>query len=169
MRITRGAARYTSNFEPPTSEFEWAEPPIAVPRRVRGGMVRQGVFADLSLRDPNPLTRQTRNGRYAPVVGSARRILVRNAALPHREGHLGCQIAGTVAIKGELQNPPVSRPVSLYAHGSDRLIAQTRSDAQGHYRFDGLDPAQRYFVVAFDTDKHYRAVVADNLAPEMLP
>lgn len=167
VRITRGAARYTADFEPPTTEFEWTDIPLMA-RRLQATLLRPYRFADFNRRDPQPVIRTSTQVRYAPTPGVARGVLPRNVAVPHREGRLGCQLVGTVAIKGESENLPVSRPVRLYAQGSGLLVAQTRSDAQGHYRFDGLDPNERYFAVAFDTERWYRAVVADQLVPEYM-
>lgn len=162
VRITTGAARYTTNFEPPIAEFDWSDPPGA---QLKSVLLRPGVFADFNRRDPLPVTRLTTLARFNPAPGIARRVINRNVAVPYREGRLGCQLVGTVAIKGVPNHQPVSRPVRLYAQGSGLLVAETRSDAQGNYRFDGLDPSQRYFAVAFDTEQWYRAVVADQLLP----
>ncbi len=163
VRITTGAARYTADFTPPITEFQWADPPAT---RLRAQLLRPGVFDDFNRRDPQPLTRTTTQTRFNPAPGVARRIFSRNVAVPYREGRAGVRLVGTVAIKGGPHHQPVSRPVRLYAQGSGLLIAQTRSDAQGHYAFDGLDPDERYFAVAFDTERWYRAVVADQLVPE---
>jgi len=165
VRITRGAARYTANFEPPATEFEWADV-LLTPMRLQADLLRLYPFADFNRRDPQPLTRTTTQTRFNPAPGVARRIFSRNVAMPYREGRAGVRLVGTVAIKGVPNHQPVSRPVRLYAQGSGLLIAQTRSDAQGHYAFDGLDPDERYFAVAFDTERWYRAVVADQLVPE---
>lgn len=167
VRITRGAARYTADFEPPATEFEWTEVPLT-PKRLQTALLRPYLFADFNRRDPQPVTRTSTQARYSPAPGVARRVIMRNVAVPHREGRLGCQLVGTVAIKGVPEHQPVSRPVRLYAQGSGLLVAETTSDAQGHYRFDGLDPSERYFAVAFDTERWYRAVVADQLVPECM-
>lgn len=165
VRITTGAARYSADFEPPMAASDWSDP---LATRVRAGLLRPGLFADFNRRDLQPVTRTSTQARYSPAPGIARRVLTRNVAVPHREGRLGCQLVGTVAIKGVPEHQPVSRPVRLYAQGSGLLVAETRSDAQGHYRFDGLDPSERYFAVAFDTERWYRAVVADQLVPEYM-
>ena len=49
------------------------------------------------------------------------------------------------------------------------LVAETWSDTTGAYRFDLIDPSQRYTVVSYDHKQMYRAVIADNLHPEMMP
>ena len=77
-------------------------------------------------------------------------------------------IAGTVKEKGSPDQPLV-RQVFLYSDNTRVLVAATWSDASGHYRFDLLDPAQRYTVVSLDHERLYRAVIADRLQPEVGP
>lgn len=48
------------------------------------------------------------------------------------------------------------------------IVAETWSDASGNYAFAGIDPAERYSVVAYDHTHNYRAVIADNLLPELM-
>jgi len=78
------------------------------------------------------------------------------------------RIVGTVKEQG---NPdrPLSRQVLLFSDQSRVLVAATWSDASGHYRFDHLDPTQRYTVISIDHERIYRAVIADNLQPEVGP
>lgn len=77
-------------------------------------------------------------------------------------------IAGTVKEKGE-PDRPLARQVLLYSENTRLLVAATWSDATGQYRFDGLDATQRYTVMSYDHTHLYRAVLADNLAPESIP
>ncbi len=76
-------------------------------------------------------------------------------------------IAGTVKEKGSPDKPLV-RQVLLYSENTNTLVASTWSDAAGNYRFDNLDPAQRYTVISYDHQRLYRAVIADNLVPEKM-
>lgn len=88
-------------------------------------------------------------------------------------GALGRQIgriAGTVRDKA---TPPPNRPVAervrLYRQRDGMLIRETRSNATtGAYAFEYIDEFERYFVIAFDKEELYRAVVADNLIPEIM-
>lgn len=137
--------------------------------RILSQMVHSGAFGEFNRRDAQPLIHTTTQSRFNPSSGVARRVITRNIAVPYREGHDGIRVVGTVAIKGASTDQPVSRPVRLYAQGSGLLIAQTQSDIQGHYAFDGLTPDERYFAVAFDPEQMYRAVIADNLKPEAMP
>jgi len=81
-------------------------------------------------------------------------------------------IAATVK-KQEQTDPaaiPVARRVALLVEPTMQHVAETWSDpATGAYRFDGLNPAARFTVVAFDHLHDWRAVIADNLAPERTP
>jgi len=74
-------------------------------------------------------------------------------------------IAGTVKEKGQPDQPLVRR-VQLFSDNTRGLVAEAWSDPDGHYRFDLLDPLQRYTVVSYDYRQLYRAVIADNLSPE---
>lgn len=84
----------------------------------------------------------------------------------HFSGH--GVIAGTVKEKGQPDQPLVRR-VQLISENARVLVAETWSDASGNYRFELLDPAQRYTVVSYDYKQMYRAVIADNLKPEPMP
>lgn len=84
----------------------------------------------------------------------------------HFSGH--GVIAGTVKEKGQPDQPLVRR-VQLISENARVLVAETWSDASGNYRFELLDPAQRYTVVSYDHKQIYRAVIADNLRPDVMP
>jgi len=77
-------------------------------------------------------------------------------------------IAGTVKEKGQPDQPLVRR-VQLVSENARVLVAETWSDATGAYLFELIDPSQRYTVVSYDYKQMYRAVIADNLRPEMMP
>lgn len=77
-------------------------------------------------------------------------------------------IAGTVKEKGQPDQPLVRR-VQLVSENTRVLVAETWSDATGAYRFELIDLSQRYTVVSYDYKQMYRAVIADNLRPEMMP
>ena len=70
--------------------------------------------------------------------------------------------------KGQPDQPLVRR-VQLVSENARVLVAETWSDATGAYRFELIDPSQRYTVVSYDYKQMYRAVIADNLRPEMMP
>lgn len=79
------------------------------------------------------------------------------------------RIAGTVRNMGS-PDFPVWRRVRLFALRDARLVRETWSDpVTGAYQFDYINPALKYTVVAYDHTGQYNAVVADNLAPELIP
>jgi hypothetical protein len=94
----------------------------------------------------------------------------RDVANARRNIHFGGngQIIGTVKEKGQPDQPLV-RQVLLYSENTHTLVAETWSDAVGNYRFEWIDPAQRYTVISTDYRQMYRAVIADNLRPEAMP
>lgn len=101
-------------------------------------------------------------GSYSPWV--------RALASSRRDIYFGGngQITGTVKEKGQPDQPLV-RQVLLYSENTHQLVADVWSDAAGNYRFEWLDPAQRYTVISTDYRQMYRAVIADNLRPEAMP
>ena len=94
----------------------------------------------------------------------------RGVASARRNIHFGGngQITGTVKEKGQPDQPLV-RQVLLYSENTYTLVASTWSDASGNYRFERIDPQQRYTVISTDYQQLYRAVIADNLRPEPMP
>lgn len=56
--------------------------------------------------------------------------------------------------------------VQLYESVSKALIAQTKTNENGFYSFDNLNPAFSYFVVAHDHTTKYNAVIQDNVVPK---
>ena len=76
-------------------------------------------------------------------------------------------IAGTVKEKG-IPDQPLERRVQLFSENTRLLVAETWSDANGDYRFEVIDPTQRYTVVSYDHKHLYRAVIADNLEPQLM-
>ena len=84
----------------------------------------------------------------------------------------GYCIYGTTELDADPTDVPVRRRVQLYNQRDGRLVRETWSDAAtGAYRFDHIrgGDGTRYFVVAFDHTGDKRAVIADNLVPEVMP
>lgn len=80
------------------------------------------------------------------------------------------RIAGTVKEKASPTDKPVARRVRLYREPDGRLIRTVWSDpVTGAYEFYGIPMDARYTVVSHDYNALYRAVLADNLAPELIP
>lgn len=78
------------------------------------------------------------------------------------------QISGTVKEKGQTDQPLV-REVLLFGEHTHTLVASTWSQSDGTYRFEHIDPQQRYTVISTDHRQMYRAVIADRLRPEVMP
>lgn len=78
------------------------------------------------------------------------------------------QIVGTVKEKSTPTNVPLRRKVRLFHELSGRFLRETWSDDAGNYAFTGIDPTQRYTVVSYDYLQNYRAVIADNILPEVM-
>src|SRR5512137_11964 len=78
-------------------------------------------------------------------------------------------IAGTVAEKTTPTNRPLRRRVLCLEQTRWIAVGETWSDAvTGAYTFRNLNPKLPYVVIAFDHTGSYRAVIADNLLPEVV-
>lgn len=79
------------------------------------------------------------------------------------------RVSGTVKVKGT-PDYAVRRRVRLIRDRDGKLIREMWSDATtGAYQFDYVDERERYTVLAYDYTQAFRAVVADNLTPEIIP
>ena len=79
------------------------------------------------------------------------------------------RIANKVEIKAFPSNTPAAGRVVLHRHTDGKPVAETWSDATtGSYAFENIDEKQKYYVVAFDHTGSCRAVIADNLTPEVI-
>ena len=91
-----------------------------------------------------------------------------------RDIHFGGNgvIAGTVKEKATPSKPlnqALVRRVQLISAQTNLLVAETWSSPDGSYRFERIDARQRYAVVSFDHERRYRAVIADDLSPAVMP
>lgn len=79
------------------------------------------------------------------------------------------RITGTVKEKGT-PNAPVYRKVRLIRERDGLLIREIWSDpVTGVYDFKFIDELQKFTVISYDHSHAFRAVVADNLVPELIP
>lgn len=95
-----------------------------------------------------------------------------DATQPHRDFEFGGngRIAGTVKRDDTPVDVPLRRRVRLHREADGMLIREVWSDpATGGYSFDYIDTAKRYTVIAYDYSHDYRAVIADNIAPDAIP
>lgn len=56
--------------------------------------------------------------------------------------------------------------VALYNKANLQPIAVRKPDENGDYQFLGLNTNLKTFIVAFDTNKQYNAVIQDNVVPK---
>ena len=153
FRVTKGIARHTANFTPPIAPFTIA------------GQATDTVKARW---------RAPPSSLYL-ISGSESQAFNLNL-LPQRDSCFDAyyggifRIAGTVAEKGNPTNLPLRRRVLLLDERSQLVIREVWSNAvTGAYEFRGIRNDIAYTVVTYDSAKNYRAVIADNLMPELMP
>lgn len=79
-------------------------------------------------------------------------------------------LAGLVSIAGT-PDSPASRKIHIFTHESAGLFPLPTakgwawSSPDGGYRFDRLDPALRYGIIAYDHTGQYDPVIKLNLIP----
>ena len=105
-------------------------------------------------------------GAAAPYSGPKLQELQKSGDYIH--GGKGL-ITGTVEEKAT-PNIPLKRRVRLHRDVDGLMVRETWSHATtGAYTFTDINPAYTYTVIAYDYAHNYRAVIADNLLPEVLP
>lgn len=78
------------------------------------------------------------------------------------------RISGTVKVKGT-PNYAVHRKVRLVRERDAICVAEQWSDAvTGNYQFDYFDEREKYTVISYDYENNFRAVIADNLTPDII-
>lgn len=104
----------------------------------------------------------------AETISGACRTSVRSFWPSKRNEVIGVRgrIAGTVAEKGT-PNRPMVCPLYIYDEWTHQLVSATWSVEDGSYVFYDLDLTRRYTVIGYDRTHTYRAVIADNLQPEL--
>lgn len=170
VHIALGIAKYTEDFTPPSAPLEivagvsvntFQAGDFTIGRGSAGFSARpvlQRKTVDLRDRAPFglPVTTSETLGSYS-------------ALRPWQFKGRG-RIAGTVKEKANPTDKPVARRVRLYREPDGRLIRTVWSDpVTGAYEFYGIPMDAKYTVVSHDYLSLYRAVLADNLAPELIP
>ena len=111
--------------------------------------------------------------RVAPSAGAAApyggpKLLALQKSGDYIHGGKGF-IPGTVEEKAT-PNIPLRRRVRLHRDVDGMMVRETWSHATtGAYTFTDINPAYTYHAIAFDYARNYRAVIADNLTPEVAP
>lgn len=79
-------------------------------------------------------------------------------------------ISGTVKLDGTPTDVPVSRRVRLFREQDGVLIREQWSAAgTGAYSFPGIQEGIAYTVISYDHTHNFRAVIADNIIPDLMP
>lgn len=78
-------------------------------------------------------------------------------------GPVVAKITGSVKKLGEKYQDAT---IVLYNKGNLQPIAIQKPDANGSYRFLGLNTSLNTFIVAFDQKQQYNAVTQDNVVPK---
>lgn len=79
------------------------------------------------------------------------------------------KVTGTVKEKNTPANTPLRRRVRLVREIDGLQIRETWSNAStGAYEFLQIDERHKYSVISYDHLANYRAVIADNLTPELM-
>ena len=79
------------------------------------------------------------------------------------------RIPGTVKKDADPADLPLRRRVRLIREIDGRVIRETWSDAAtGEYLFTGVSEHETYTVISYDHAHEYRAVVADNITPDVM-
>lgn len=155
LRITKGVARYTGAFTPPTTPFS---------DNSGGGNGYTPVARPLGVDAPPSVPQITLFTPPEFTVATPPDVV----AIDGEDGGWH-RIVGTVKEKNLPANTPLARKVQLYHQTSGRLVRETWSaPGNGSYSFNEIHGGQPYFVVAFDHTGTYRAVIADNLLPEAM-
>lgn len=143
---------------------------------VRSGLFPNGGTPPTVANDAGtlPLTTsfldQKKNLNFGTPVpaGTIKYLVTSVMVLDYYNGGNG-RISGTVDIKGT-PNQPVSRKVRLYNDHDGSLVREQWSDSvTGAYSFNNIASNQRYTVITYDHLHNFRAVVADNLTPDLTP
>lgn len=146
LRITKGVCRYSAPFTPPAATFD-----------------DYGVTVDTT-----SVLNPSLNFATAPVaaaIAGKQHAPIRQARDMEHSG-LGT-ISGTVAIDST-PDIPVRRLVRLVRDRDGLVVRETYSDATtGAYSFPEINQNVRYSAIAYDAYHDRRAVIADNLTPEI--
>ena len=155
FRITKGVARYTANFTPPTKAFPNVATDAAGTVFVSPTMHTAASAAQIAASAPVP-AHSTRS--------AARLQLARDVEV----GGPGT-IYGTTKTKGTPNQPAKARVVLLHQR-SKLPVRETWSDpVTGAFAFTGIDTTQQFLTLAEDAAGNFRPVAANRLAPEVLP
>ena len=155
LRITKGLARYTADFTPPTAPL---------PSDIFGG--DGPVFLPPLRRAPAPW--RTRISAASPVPPHS--TLSAPGLLLARDTEFGGPgtIYGTTKTKGTPNAPTKARVVLLHQRSKLPVRETWSNPVTGYFEFRGIDVNQQFLTLAEDADGTYRPVAANRLTPEVL-
>lgn len=160
LRITKGLARYTAAFTPPTASFPTSSDGrafIPLSETPRGRHWRLAVPGQERIA-----------GAELPAF-NLREVTMETSFLDAYHGGNG-RLYGTVKEKKAPLDIPLRREVLLIDEASDLVIRKTWSDpVTGDYEFLGVKTGVKYTVLSYDHLNTYRAVIADAQVPELMP
>ncbi len=169
VSVVIGVAKYTEDFTPPSAPLEvFAGVPI---NTLPAGDFVIGRGTDSFNARPVPIHRvvdlRDRTPYGLPVT--ANEVLQSYSTKNPWQFKGRGRIAGTVKEKASPTDKPVARRVRLYREPDGVLVRTTWSHpVSGAYEFYGIPVDTKYTVVSHDYLGLYRAVLADNLAPELI-
>lgn len=145
LRYVVGLGLHDGDFSPPSAAFDECPRPIAA---VLAGQRRTAATGSIASAAPKVIPMQE---------------LVRDLYYGGRG-----RINDVVNVKGT-PDYPIRRKVWLMRDRDGVVIRETWSDAvTGAYSFDFVDERERYSVLTFDHERNFRAVIADNLKPDLI-
>lgn len=166
VRVKVGSSPYgVSNFTPPAAAFganstddpDWPNTMVLYSFDAAETMPAALLRDVTKLVGSNPPASMT--VKYMPDV-----LSVGNSQIGGRG-----RIRGWTEIKGTPNRPDSSRVV-LIDERRRAIVDEVWSDGvTGEYIFDNVDMTNRYTALAYDETHNFRAVVADNLEPELMP
>lgn len=153
--VTRTVKIQTDNFTYPIAGATPWTPGERI--RQRAGVVRLPSRPAIYGTPPplvfgTPLVQGSIKGRYDYIYGGTGRV------------------RGTVKEKNTPVNTPLQRRTRLVREVDGQMLREQWSDATtGAYDFQDVPLGEKYTVISYDYAHNYRAVVADNLTPEVMP
>ena len=94
-------------------------------------------------------------------------VAIRNTAAPARArrflgtGFLAGKDPAVVTVAGA----PAARKIQVREKATHTLVEQVVSGTDGAWRVEFLSVNRRYYVVAFDHEQQFNAVIRDNIKP----
>lgn len=158
VRVSKGASMYSGAFTPLAAPLPNVLFSLIAINKVAGRAgYNAAAYANSAGATP-PFT----SSRAIPVPVNYR------ARTNYIQGGQG-RIYGTTKLDGTPLDTPVSRRVRLIRDRDGMLVRELWSNAiTGAYDFQYVEMDQTYTVITYDHTHNFRAVVADNITPELM-